>query len=153
MQFWTNFHEIHMVGAIPHMAETVFCFVFFLENNRPNRTTDRGKCVPKIGFWLSFSQYRIIWGNNFKTAFGTPFSIEKITFIFVVGHAIRWKMVMPSKNYFSQLFCKILYFWKNCYMKTSFLTKKFILIFVVRHPLPFKMVMSSHKWFFTIFST
>ncbi len=37
MQFWTDFHEIHMVGAGPHMRE-----LYFFGNNRSNRTTDLG---------------------------------------------------------------------------------------------------------------
>ncbi len=67
-----------------------------------------GKCALKLVFWLSFSQYGLFWGKNFKTIFGTPFPIERVIFIFV-WRPIPSKMVMHPKNYFSHLFWKILF--------------------------------------------
>ncbi len=71
---------------------------------------------------------------------------------------IRWlfpsKMVMHSRNYFLQLFCKILLFSKKLingkYSEPLFPTKK-VIFFVARRPRPFKLLMFSHKWFFLFF--
>ncbi len=55
-------------------------------NNRPNRTTDVEKNVtPKPDFRIWFSPYGCFWGKNCRTVFGTIFSTEKVTFIFVIG--------------------------------------------------------------------
>ncbi len=44
----------------------------------------RENVLPKLVFWLSFSQYGVSWGKNFKAIFGTPLLVEKVIFIFVV---------------------------------------------------------------------
>ncbi len=65
---------------------------------------------PKQVFWLSFSQYGGFCGKNLKAIFDTPFPTENVIFVFVVRQPIYWKMVVSHKNYFSQLFWKILFF-------------------------------------------
>ncbi len=108
-----------------HTWVNPFCF----GNNRFSRTTDMGENVPHNWFFC----FGVFWEKNFKVIFGTPFSIEKVKFIFVVRPRILWKIVMCSKNYFLRLFWKILLFLKKIVIwkifKPAFLTKKFILIF------------------------
>ncbi len=98
----------------------IWANLMFFGNNWSNRTTDIRKNVPpELVLWLSFSQYGVFGGKNFKAVFGIPFPTEKVIYIFVVRHPRLWKMVVPPKNYFSRLFWKILFFffWKNCYLK------------------------------------
>ncbi len=94
---------------------------FFLKTIGPMEAMIWGKMCPKMIFCLSFSWYGVFWGKSFKAVFGTPFPIEMVIFIFVVGHHVPWKMVMTLKNYFSRLFQQILLSKK--YSKPHFLQK------------------------------
>ncbi len=117
MQFWTNFREVLMVGASPHIGEPNF---FFFGNNRSNRTTDMGKviftfvvqhpipwkvvCPEKLFFFIIlenivFLEKVVIW-KIFKTLFLT----KKFIFIFVARHALPLKMVMSSHKWFFKIF-------------------------------------------------
>ncbi len=49
-QFWTNFHEINMVGAGPLMGES-----YYFGNNQPNKITDMGEMCPQNQFFGSKS--------------------------------------------------------------------------------------------------
>ncbi len=114
-----------------------------IRNNRSNITTDMVENVPQIRFSAFIQPVWIFWGKNFKILFGILFPTEKVLFIFVVQRPSPSKMVMPSKNYFSQLFWKILFLIfekivKGKIFKTSFPTRKIPLIFVARCRLAWK---------------
>ncbi len=56
-----------------------------------------------------------VWGfsrTKFQRRTRYHISIEKVIFIFVIGHPILWKMVMLPKIIFHGFL-----FWKNCYTK------------------------------------
>ncbi len=155
-QFWTDFHEIHMVGASPHMCKPL---LFFLETICQIEALIWGKICPQ-NWLLAFIQSVccVLW-KKFQTRIRCPISHRK-GFI----HFCRPDTPFPKKwssppkiifrSYFGKYCCfffeKIL-IWKI--LKISFLIKKFILSFVAGHPFPLKMVMSSNKWFFAIFPT
>ncbi len=107
-QFRTDFQEIHMVGAGPHIGEP-YCFW----EQSASTTTDMGENVlSKPVFWISFSWYGIFWGKIFKTVFGIPFSIEKFIIIFVIQCPIppfpeKWSC--PQKLFFAVIL-EILFF-------------------------------------------
>ncbi len=148
---WISWKFTWLVRVHPWMNPAVF------RNSRPSRTADIGEnSPPKPGFWLLFSRYGFFGGINLKTVFGTPFPTERVVFIFVVRRPVPSKMVVPSKNYFSLIVWKLLFFfigkkvkWKI--FKTSMSTKKVVSIFVARRPLPLKTVKFSHKWFLSVF--
>ncbi len=97
-----------------------------------NRTIDVGENVSKTVFWLSFSQYGLYSGKNFKIIFDTPFSIEKIIFIFVVKHSIPQKNGPPpppkKKLFFAVILKNIVLFFKKLsnekYSKSHFLQER-----------------------------
>ncbi len=59
LQLWTDFHDIHMVGAGPPIGEP-YCFI----NNRPNKTIDMGENVPPKTSFSGLSQP--MWGFSRK---------------------------------------------------------------------------------------
>ncbi len=117
-----------------HGQTLFFIYLFnFLKTIGPIEPQIGGKmCPQKLVFWLSLSRYGVFLGKNIKAIFVTPLSIEKVTFIFAVWSPIPYKIVTLPKNYFSQLFWKILFcfcflFWKKLlnekYSKPHFLQK------------------------------
>ncbi len=133
-------------------------FFFFNRNNQSNRTT--GENVPlKLVFGLSFSRYGVFWGKDFKAVFGTLFIEKVILFIFVVWHSIPWKMVMPPKNYFLQLFWKILFFLfllkkllYEKYSKSHFLQKSLYWFLLPDTPFPTKWSFPPQRIFRNFFN-
>ncbi len=73
-QFWTDFHEIHVVGAGSLMGQS-YCFW----KQPANRITDMGENLsPKNNFSSFMSDgMDFFWGKNLKTVFGTPFLKKK----------------------------------------------------------------------------
>ncbi len=99
-QFWSDFHEIHMVGAGPLMGEPN---CFWKQSAQQNHRYG-GKCTPKTGFsGLSQTAWVFFWEKNWKTVFGTPFTKKKVIL----------KNGDTPKNNFSLIFWKILFFSKK----------------------------------------
>ncbi len=100
-QFWTDFHEIHMVNAGLLIGEP-YCFW--------------KQCAPKISFSDLSQMVWSFWGKNLEIVLGTSFQtsspFKKVIFIFVIRRHIPSKMVMPSENNLLLLFWKTLFFEK-----------------------------------------
>ncbi len=65
--------------------------------------------------WFFFVFFLFFLGKNLKLIFGTPFPQKNVIFIFVVRRPVPSKMVMSSKNNFSLLFWKILFYSKKLF--------------------------------------
>ncbi len=126
-----------MVGASPHMGEPYIYKKNFFETIVATEQLIWGKMCPKTNFLAFLQLVGGFWEKNFKTVFGTPFLTEKVI-------PIPRKMVMPSKNYFSQLFWKILFFFfffkllHKKYSKPHFFQKNFYWFLSPDTPFPSK---------------
>ncbi len=94
--------------------------LLFMETIGPIELLTWGKMCPQK---LVFAFIQLVWGfwvKNFKAVFGTPFTIEKVIFIFVAGHPIPWKCPCPQKFFFAVILENIvLFFFKLLYDKYS----------------------------------
>ncbi len=100
--------------------------LIFLEIIRPIEPLIWGKCAPKNGF-LAFIQL-VLWGffeKKISKSYSVPHFPKKRLPSFLSSDTLlpkNWLSQTPSppprqKNYFSQLFWKILFFLLNCCMK------------------------------------
>ncbi len=78
-------------------------------NNRADRTTDTGKYVPKTNFFDSSQKYSFL--RKQLKQYSVPPSLQKRLYSLLLSDApsLRNGHAFP-KNYFSQLFWKILFF-------------------------------------------
>ncbi len=100
--FWTNFHEIHMIGAGPLTGEPYY----FLETISPIEPQILGEMCPQKSF-LGLSP--MVWGfsrKKLKNCNRYPISSIKGYIHFCRPTPLPSKMVMPAKNNFSLLFRK-----------------------------------------------
>ncbi len=101
-----DFHEIHNVGASPHMGEPHF---FFLETIGAIEPLIRGEMCPQNWLFGFHSASMGFFEEKIQSHTRYPISHKKVIFNFVIQHPIPCKIVMPHKNYFVQLFWKILF--------------------------------------------
>ncbi len=119
MQFWTDFHEILMVGASPHTGVPYFFIFFIFWNNWSKRTSDVVENVPpQLVFWLSFSRYGGFWGKKFQSRIRYSISDRKgyIHVCCPTPHSLKNSYV-PQKFFFIIILENIVFFRKNCYKK------------------------------------
>ncbi len=109
MTVLNRFHEIHVVSAGPPMGEP-YCFW----KQSANRTKDMAENVPQnVFFGFHSTGYGFFWGKKKKknqSSIRYPIFHRKGYLHFCRPTPHFSKVVMLPKNYFSQLFQKILGF-------------------------------------------
>ncbi len=139
LQFWTDFHEIPVIGSTHGWT------LLFLETRGPIETHIWGKVWPKTSY-SGVSQ--TVWDfskKKFKNIIRHPISHTKgyIHFCCLTSHSLK-NGHAPQKLFFAVILENIVFFekivkWKI--FKTSRPSKKVILIFIARRPpLPRKTV-------------
>ncbi len=131
-QLWTDFHEIHMVGASPLMGET---YCFWKQSAQYNHRYGR-KCGPKTSF-SGLSQP--VWVGYIHFRRQTPHSLQKR-----LGSQ-KWFLAVFSEN------CS--FFWKNyLIIKYSIAHLWLKKSYVKTSPFPKKLSNAPQNQFFSIFS-
>ncbi len=112
-QFWSDFHDIHMVGAGPLIGDR--WTLLFLETIGPIQPHIWGKMCPQNQFsGFKSDGMGFFWEKNLKTVFGTPFTKKKKGYIPFCRWTPRFlKNSDTHQNNFSLIFWKILFFSKK----------------------------------------
>ncbi len=149
LQFWTDFHKIHMVGAGPLVGAS-YCF---WKQSGPIEPQIWGKMCPQNQFFGFKSGGMRFFGEKTWKPYSVPHFLKKKGYIQFCRPKFRSlkKSHAPEKLFFAVILENVVFFkkiikWKI--FKTSMPTKKVILIFVAGHlPSPQNSHVSN-KWVF-----